>query len=270
MTPDEESIRRFHARYSAPVTEASLIVEREAIGANVGANGYTTLSQAAVLAEELRLGPGMRLLDIGAGRGWPGLYLARESGCEAVLADLPLPGLGAALVRAGGEGLSERVSVLRAAGERSPLRSRSFDAVVHTDTLCCIRAKLSVLRECLRLLRPGGKMAFYTIFIPLGLAPARYRRAARAGPRAVTSWGRSQTELLRAAGFALVREEDVTPQFLATTRAWHDGRARFLVELSEAEGADTVTERQCDCQIQERAIEEGLLRRGLFVAERAR
>ncbi|MEX0800106.1 MAG: methyltransferase domain-containing protein [Dehalococcoidia bacterium] len=270
MPPDRETIRRFNVRYSAPVSEASLTVEREVIGANVGANGYTTVPQADVLANELRLRPGLRLLDIGAGRGWPGLYLAKKSGCDVVMADLPLPGLAAALVRADDDALSGRVSILRATGERLPLKSGSFDAIVHTDTLCCIRAKLSVLRACLRALRPGGKMAFYTIFIPLGLSRARYRRAADAGPRAVTSWGRSQTELLGAAGFTVVREEDVTAQFLATNHAWYEGRERFIDELSEAEGANTVEERQCDCRIQERAIEDGLLRRGLFVAERPR
>jgi hypothetical protein len=40
---------RFRKRYSAPVVEAALVVEREVIGANVGANGYTTVEQADML-----------------------------------------------------------------------------------------------------------------------------------------------------------------------------------------------------------------------------
>ena len=135
MPRDKDTISRFHNRYSLPVTDAALAVEREVIGANVGASGYTTVAQADALIPELRLRPGTLLLDVGAGRGWPGLYLARETGCDVVLADIPAPGLAAAVKRAIKEGLSNRTSFVRAAAEHLPFQSGMFDAVVHTDTL---------------------------------------------------------------------------------------------------------------------------------------
>jgi len=118
-----------------PTVGASLIVEREAIGANVGANGYTTVAQADLLAKRLRLGPDDLLLDIGCGRGWPGVYLAAATGCRAVLMDLPPPALAAAAKRADDQGLAERVSVVRGSATHFPFAARSFDAVSHTDTL---------------------------------------------------------------------------------------------------------------------------------------
>src|SRR3989304_3246949 len=69
MTRDKDTNRRFHTRYSLPVTDAALAVEREVIGANVGASGYTTVAQADALIPELRLRPGTLLLDVGAGAG---------------------------------------------------------------------------------------------------------------------------------------------------------------------------------------------------------
>ena len=126
-----------------------------------------------------------------------------------------------------------------------------------------------MLRACRRLLRPAGRIAFYTIFIPSGLSQAEYRRAARAGPSAVTSHGRQQPDLLRSAGFTGVREIDVTAAFLRATRAWHEARARYAGQLSQAEGEASFRERQRDYHLQARAIEGGLLRRSLFVAERA-
>jgi len=126
-----------------------------------------------------------------------------------------------------------------------------------------------VLRACNRLLRPAGRIAFYTIFIPSGLSQAEYRRAARAGPAAVTSRRREHVDLLRSAGFAAVREIDVTAAFLRATRAWHEARARYAGQLSQAEGEASFRERQRDYRLQARAIEAGLLRRSLFVAERA-
>ena len=126
-----------------------------------------------------------------------------------------------------------------------------------------------MLRACKRLLRPAGRIAFYTIFIASGLSEAAYRRAARAGPSAVTSRRREQGDLLRSAGFARVREIDVTGEFLRSTRAWYAARARYADQLSEAEGEALFSDRQRDYHLQARAIEAGLLRRALLVAERA-
>ena len=125
----------FEDLYARPQTEADLAVEREVYGANVGVRGYTTLDQADALAERLALRPGTRLLDIGAGRGWPGLYLARQSGCEVVLTDTPAPALLTAAEGARRLRLWERSSFLLASGTRLPFRPRAFDAIVHTDVL---------------------------------------------------------------------------------------------------------------------------------------
>ncbi len=135
MRLDRDIINRFRDRYSQPTSKAALLVEKEVIGANVGANGYTTLAQAGALAQELRLGPASRLLDIGAGRGWPGLYLTRTIGCRVVLADVPEPGLRSALKRADRQHLTDRASIVLASGTYLPFRPRTFDAIVHTDTL---------------------------------------------------------------------------------------------------------------------------------------
>ena len=92
--------------------------------------------QADQLAAGLELSASDRLLDIGTGRGWPGLYLAARTGCRVVLADLPLDGLRVAATRAQAEGLVARASVLAAAASRLPFRAGSFDAIIHTDVLC--------------------------------------------------------------------------------------------------------------------------------------
>ena len=91
----------------------------------------------------------------------------------------------------------------------------------------------------------------------------------RSGPSAVTSRRREHRELLDAAGFVQVSETDLTGAFLETTLAWYRARARRAVELSEAEGEAAFNERQNDSRVQAEAIEAGLLKRSLFVAERA-
>lgn len=135
MSRQQEIADRFLEEYGRPQTEAERAVESEVFGANEGIRGYTTLAQADALAERLALRPGLRLLDIGAGRGWPSLYLARTSGCRAVLSDLPLPALREGLERAQRQRLQVRCHFLLASGTHLPFQPRAFDAIVHTDTL---------------------------------------------------------------------------------------------------------------------------------------
>jgi len=131
----EEILKRFTERYSLRASSALNAVEKEAIGAVVGANGYTTVTQAEQLLDVLDLKPATWLLDIGAGRGWPGLYLAERSGCRAVVTDIPIPAIASANSRADDLGLTGRCHLALAAGAALPFRDASFDAVVHTDAL---------------------------------------------------------------------------------------------------------------------------------------
>jgi cyclopropane fatty-acyl-phospholipid synthase-like methyltransferase len=111
-------------------------VERLVIGSDFGADGYTTIDQADELARRLDLHAGMRLLDLGCGQGWPGLYLAMRTGCQVVLSDVPLDVLRSAHARAVREQLDTRCAVVAASGSHLPFASETFDAIVHTDVLC--------------------------------------------------------------------------------------------------------------------------------------
>lgn len=120
-----------------------------------------------------------------------------------------------------------------------------------------------MLRAGRRLLRPGGRLAFFTISIAGGLSRADHRRAAAAGPPSPD--GPHVNELLDRAGFADIRAVDVTDDYLSTTRAWLSARLRHR---------DTV--RPLDPQMYDArldqgrasiaAIEDGLLRRTLHIA----
>jgi SAM-dependent methyltransferase len=134
---DEAQARAlFQERYRNTPSRLASQIERRVIGGDWGANGYTTKTQADTLADKLGLSAADRLLDLGSGRGWPGLYLAARTGCRVVLTDLPLEGLRVAAHRAASEGLAERVGVVAAAASGLPFRANSVDAVIHTDVLC--------------------------------------------------------------------------------------------------------------------------------------
>ena len=126
-----ERFRDYYAGADAPVIRE---LERRSLGADYGGNSYTTVDQARRLGELLELEPGSRLLDVGSGAGWPGLYLAGQSGCRVVLSDLPIAGLRLATTRAAAEGI--QATAVGASGTKLPFRAGAFDAVSHSDVLC--------------------------------------------------------------------------------------------------------------------------------------
>ncbi len=127
-----------------------------------------------------------------------------------------------------------------------------------------------MLRACGRLLRPGGGIAFYTIFISPGLSESAYRRALKRGPARVASRRREHQELLRSAGFLGVSETDLTAEFLRITRQRLEARDRHAADLRQSLGDSEFEQQQSEAWAQIEAIEAGLLRRSLFVAERSR
>jgi len=111
-------------------------IERAVIGADYGANGYTTRAQVDDIARRTSIGPSDLLLDVGTGREWPATYLAHTTGCSVVASDLPFEGLSIGKRRVERDGLAERVVFVSARAEGLPLRPDTVDVVIHTDVLC--------------------------------------------------------------------------------------------------------------------------------------
>jgi hypothetical protein len=124
-----------------------------------------------------------------------------------------------------------------------------------------------VLRASRRLLRPGGRTAFFTIHPTPGLLPRLRRRAHRDGPVAVASHLTGR-ELLERAGFVDIEETDCTAEFATVAQAWVDHCEDHHDALAELQGADAFDQRQTERRIQLQAVRDGLLRRSLFVATR--
>jgi SAM-dependent methyltransferase len=121
--------------YAKGLSPAELRVERDVHGINAGITSYTTPAQADTLAGVLGLRPDVLLLDVGAGSGWPGVYLAERTGCRVVLTDVPVHALRTAMARAAAQGVFETCAFAAGSGTHLPFRARTFDAVVHTDVL---------------------------------------------------------------------------------------------------------------------------------------
>ena len=70
----------------------------------------------------------------------------------------------AAAARARADRLPGLCGVAAADGRALPYGDKCFDAITHSDVLCCLPGKQAVLAECRRTLADGGKTADVILF----------------------------------------------------------------------------------------------------------
>jgi len=132
----QENFDFFVEKYSRPRAEAAREVELTVLGHEVGLNGYTTVEQAEILSDSLELSRSKCLLDLGAGRGWPGLHVAQETKCSLISTDVPFEALLETKANIKIRGLVRTTNVVAADGRALPFVSSYFDAIVHADVFC--------------------------------------------------------------------------------------------------------------------------------------
>ena len=99
-----------------------------------------------------RLRPGRWVLDLGCGTGRFSLPIARHLGCRVMGLDRS-PEM---LAQAGTKDPSREVAWVRGDASRLPCRDGSFDAALLSHLLHHVDEPAAVLRECRRVLVPGG------------------------------------------------------------------------------------------------------------------
>jgi SAM-dependent methyltransferase len=240
-------------------------IERAVCGCDYGSTSWTTRAEAGRLAQMLALAPGRSFLDIGSGSGWPALYLARITGCNATLTDVPVEGLVLAAKRAAADGVGESCRCVAGNAIALPFAGGTFDAIGHSDVLCCLQEKLAALKECRRTIRNDGRMAFTVISIAPGLSAAEYARAADAGPPFKETTA-PYTVLLERSGWRLVDRLNLTAEYTASVSAMLREEEARLDRLAGVFGEVELAERMARRRRTVEALEDELLLRELFYA----
>lgn len=174
------------------------------------------------MADLLRPSAGARLLDAGCGLGTEAVALARARGCEVVGVDCSLAMIEEARRRVSGTGLT--VSFARADAADLPFPDDHFDACRAQTLLGHVADPAPVVRELVRVTRPGGRIVVLDLDQGSTLLDHPDRATTRIVLQALTDgfaagWvGRQVRRLLLQAGVVDVTVErttmDLHPAFL--------------------------------------------------------
>lgn len=259
----QESFGHFYTESQKAVNRR---IEKDVCGCDYGGVSWATREEIDKVAELLNLRPGDQLMDIGAGSGWPGLYLGAVSGCDVMLTDLPIEGLIIAAKRAKSERLSGACHIAVAEGENLPCKDKTYHALTHSDVLCCLDNKLAVLRECRRVIRADGQMIFSVIYMDGGLNKADRAKTIDAGPPYVGSIAPYE-ELLMKTGWRLKSKDDRTAEYLSSIKTFFKSSEDNQLDLVNEIGFEEFTARMSREQGLIDCLERGLLKRALYQVE---
>jgi SAM-dependent methyltransferase len=127
--------------------------------------GFVTLSDLRRFATELEIESGSRLLDIGCGRGGPGLWIARNTGAILVGLDILPEAVAQANELRDRMGLSGSASFSVGSFANTSLASDSVQAIMSVDAFWMVLDKTAALVELARVIRTGGRFVM-TSWIP--------------------------------------------------------------------------------------------------------
>jgi SAM-dependent methyltransferase len=154
----------FREAFARPVSRVQERVWRAAFGEEypegVEPYSYISVTELERFAPGLAVGRGDTLVDVGCGRGGPGLWIAARTGASLIGVDIAETALEAARARAAQLGLAERGEFRLGSFESTGLGDGAADAVMSVDALVFAPDKAAALEELHRILRPGGRLVF--------------------------------------------------------------------------------------------------------------
>ena len=158
----------------------------------------------------LGLAAGQLVLDAGCRDATHPIALARRYGCRVLGVDLVPAWLPKGMAEAASAGLGAQVALVQGDLEALPIADGTCDLVWCRDVLSCVGDAAKMLRECARVLRPGGGMVLYAVFTTDRLAPGdRTLLVERLGNSPASMHQPTVEAAMAAAGFEIARRERI-------------------------------------------------------------
>jgi cyclopropane fatty-acyl-phospholipid synthase-like methyltransferase/ribosome modulation factor len=111
--------------------------------------------------------PGMKIVDLGCGYGTAARLVARKYGCHVRALSAVEEQVAEGKSAAKGEGVADRVTMMRRDFRRTGLEDQSVDGVYALESMCygAGNAKQDVIGEVARILKPGRRLAMADGFL---------------------------------------------------------------------------------------------------------
>ncbi len=214
-----------------------------------GDMGPHPLWQLEVLAGELDLRPGMRVLDLGSGKGATSVFLAKEYGVQVWAADLWIDPTDAAanIASQGAEG----VVTLKAEAHTLPFAKEFFDAIVCIDAYEYFGTADNYLPYLTSFLKPGGQLGVVTPALrkeirELGHIPEHIKKLVGWEALAwhTADWWRFQWEITELVDIVAARLQETGWQdWLTWSQAVseHRGERDSALDMLEADNGEYLT-----------------------------
>lgn len=230
------------------------------------------LTQRMVDAAEFTAG--QRVLDVGCGTGGPACTLVEDHGVEVLGITPSAVGVEAATTRAKARGLAAATFESRD-GTNNGLPDQSFDRVWVLESSHLMPARDSLIAECARVLRPGGRLVLCDIIRhrDLPFEEVRERRHDLAVLR--KAFGPANMESLdfyadaaRDHGLVVDRRLDLTSATLPTFDRWRANAAAHRDDVVASVGLDGLDAFGRGTEILEQFWQDGTLGYGLVAAHK--
>lgn len=223
MTPQADAVRD---HYQAAIAGREALLARinaavDAMEPPINARRLAPLDQfhmgglAATIAfaERVGIAADAAVLDAGSGLGGPARYLAETFGCQVEGVDLSPDYVAVARLLTGRAGLAGRVAFREGDLTALPFEDARFGLVWTQHVAMNIADRASLYRELRRVLKPGGRLAFYDPLAADGhpdlTYPVPWAQTAATSTLLTAEETRSG---LAEAGFAVLSLDDVTDQ----------------------------------------------------------
>jgi 27-O-demethylrifamycin SV methyltransferase len=222
-------------------------------------------------ARHARLEPGLDVLDVGCGDGQNSCFLAEHFGCRVVGISTGKKGVDEASRLSRARGLSGRVTFRVGDGMDNGFPDGSFDRAWVLQSSHFMLDKHRLLHECVRVLRPGGRVALADIMLRSPLPMIEVVRHREEFLLLHRVFGRARMEPLQTyrslaedSGLRVDVLEDVTAETFPTFDRWRRNALASRDEVVTLVGETLWREFLAACDVLERFWREGWLGYGIL------
>ncbi|HEY9503079.1 MAG TPA: class I SAM-dependent methyltransferase [Pyrinomonadaceae bacterium] len=234
-----ERVDLFDNTYSNFTEQVLAAIREETFGKDIGQNSWLTADEYDRFISWLRLDSGQHVLEVASGSGGPSRYLAQQTSCFVTGVDANESGVETATQALGETELKGRITFRVAdANGRLPFEDNTFDGAICIDSMNHFPDRANVFREWHRVLRPGRRAVFTDPVVITGpVTNDELALRSLVGLFLFVPPGVNE-ELISAAGFQLIRKENVSENAASVSRRWHEARQRHKDALVEIEGEE--------------------------------